>query len=225
MHRSRTKVHRPRSISSISKVGCELDVSTPLTPAPGHLLCLYFVGCEKQVSNLLNNPVMGLLGFRMGGTCANMITRASRANFLQLQVEGGNAAIARICAPTASAKKVCHRLADQDSSRGTIKFYRSVFDRLPVSSILTTIVQILETGCSLAKSEWLIMNETILNSVQFLYVICNCPTCRSYKVLNKSISAAALMLLTMMPTKPSVQGKIMPVKCSHYAQARVQVCS
>ena len=61
-------------------------------------------------------PSMGLLGSRMGGTCANMITKGIKSKLLQPLVEGGNAAIAGICAPTASAKKVCHRLADQDSS-------------------------------------------------------------------------------------------------------------
>ena len=42
--------NRPRSVS---QVGGKLDVSTPLTQAFRHLLCLYFVGCPKQVSNLL----------------------------------------------------------------------------------------------------------------------------------------------------------------------------
>jgi hypothetical protein len=37
---------------SISKAGGELNVSTPLTPDPGHLLCLYFMGCAKQVRDL-----------------------------------------------------------------------------------------------------------------------------------------------------------------------------
>ena len=54
--------HRPRSIS---QVGCELNVSTPL----------------KQVSNLLNRPVMSLLGSRMGGTRANMITKVIKSQF------------------------------------------------------------------------------------------------------------------------------------------------
>ena len=49
------------------------------------------------------------------------------------------------------------------------------------------------------------MNETILNSVQFLYVIYNFRPFLRYKVLTKSISAAALILLTPMPTKPPGQ--------------------
>ena len=43
-----------------------------------------------------------------------MITKGITSKLLQPQVEGGNAAIAGIYAPTASAKKDCHRLADQD---------------------------------------------------------------------------------------------------------------
>ena len=45
--------NRPRSVS---QVGGKLNVSIPLTPAPGHLLCLYFVGCAKMVSELLIRP-------------------------------------------------------------------------------------------------------------------------------------------------------------------------
>jgi hypothetical protein len=36
------------------QVAGELNVSTPLTPAPVHLLCLYLVGYAEQVSELLN---------------------------------------------------------------------------------------------------------------------------------------------------------------------------
>jgi hypothetical protein len=48
-------------------------------------------------------------------------------------------------------------------------------------------VSILESS-GLAKPERLIMYKAVLNSVQFLYVIYNSPTCFSYKVLYKSIS-------------------------------------
>jgi hypothetical protein len=49
-------------------------------------------------------------------------------------------------------------------------------------------VNILESG-GLAKPEELIMYKAVLNSVQFLDVINNRPTCFSYKVLYKSISS------------------------------------
>ena len=48
-------------------------------------------------------------------------------------------------------------------------------------------INILESG-GLAKPEELIMDKAVLNSVQFLYVNYNSPTCFSYKVLYKSIS-------------------------------------
>jgi hypothetical protein len=38
---------------SISNVGGELNVYTPLTPAPGNLMCLYFVCCVKRVSGVV----------------------------------------------------------------------------------------------------------------------------------------------------------------------------
>ena len=79
--------HRP---CRIRKVCGEIYVSTLLTPAPDHLLCLYFVGCAKQVSNLLTVTAQSwafFSGSRMGG----------------------------ICAPTVRAKKVSQRLAEQAS--------------------------------------------------------------------------------------------------------------
>ena len=51
-----------------SEVTSQLDVPTSLTPAPSHLLCFYFVGCVKEVSSLINHPVMNLFGTRVGGT-------------------------------------------------------------------------------------------------------------------------------------------------------------
>ena len=48
-------------------------------------------------------------------------------------------------------------------------------------------INILESG-GLAKPEELIMYKAVLNSVQFLDVINNRPTCFSYKVLYKNIS-------------------------------------
>ena len=48
-------------------------------------------------------------------------------------------------------------------------------------------IKILEAG-GLTKPEKLIMYKTILNSVSFLYVIYNSPTCFSYKVPYESVS-------------------------------------
>ncbi len=44
----------------------QLDVPTSLTPSPIHLLCFYFVGCVKEVSNLINLPVVRLFEIRQG---------------------------------------------------------------------------------------------------------------------------------------------------------------
>jgi hypothetical protein len=44
------------------------DVPTSLTPVPSHLLRFHFVGCAKEVSNLINRPVVSPLGTRVGGT-------------------------------------------------------------------------------------------------------------------------------------------------------------
>ena len=85
-----------------------LNVSTPLTPGPDHLVCLYFVGCVKQVSNLLNRLVMGLLVSRMCDTRVKMITKDIKDIFFGSKVEGGNVPIVGIFTPTDSVKKVCH---------------------------------------------------------------------------------------------------------------------
>jgi hypothetical protein len=62
---------------NVSEISLQLDVSTPLTPAPGHLLCLYLgqPGCVKQISDLLNHPIMVLLGTRMSSARVDMITK------------------------------------------------------------------------------------------------------------------------------------------------------
>ena len=63
--------HRVRLVREVTR---ELDVPTSLTPVPNHLLCFYFVGCAKEVSNLINRPIVSLFGSRVSGTGANMIT-------------------------------------------------------------------------------------------------------------------------------------------------------
>jgi hypothetical protein len=85
----------------------------PLTPALSHLLSFNLVGCAKDVSNLINHPIMNLLGTRVGGTSSHMVTSWK---FLEPQVESGISTITGICDPTDMAKKVCQRPADQTSS-------------------------------------------------------------------------------------------------------------
>jgi hypothetical protein len=87
--------HRPRGIRQVS---CELAASTPL----------------KLVSNFLNRPVVSLLGSRIGGTCTNMINKVIKSQLFGTS-RGRQCDEAAICAHTASANNVCHRLSDQHS--------------------------------------------------------------------------------------------------------------
>ncbi len=50
---------RSREEGNVCEVTSQLDVPTSLTPA--HLLCFHFMGCEKEVSDLIKRPVMRLL--------------------------------------------------------------------------------------------------------------------------------------------------------------------
>ncbi len=70
VHHQRHRTRRVREVTS------QLDVPTSLTPAPNHLLRLYFVGCAKEVSKLINRPVVSLFGTRVSGTGANMIAES-----------------------------------------------------------------------------------------------------------------------------------------------------
>ena len=65
----RHRTHRVREVTR------QLDVPTSLTPHASHLLCFYFVGCTKEVRNLINLPVVNLFDTRVGGTGANMIVK------------------------------------------------------------------------------------------------------------------------------------------------------
>ena len=64
--------HRARRVREVTR---ELDVPTSLTPAPNHLLHFYFVGCAKEVSNLINLPVMILFGSRVRSTSVNVVVK------------------------------------------------------------------------------------------------------------------------------------------------------
>jgi hypothetical protein len=65
--------HRARLVREATR---ELDVPTSLTPTPNHPLCFNFVGCAKEVSNLINYPVVSLFDSRVSGTGANMIAES-----------------------------------------------------------------------------------------------------------------------------------------------------
>jgi hypothetical protein len=58
----RHRAHRLREVVS------QLDVPTLLTPVPSHLSRFCFMGCAKEVSNLVNRPIVSLLDTRVGGT-------------------------------------------------------------------------------------------------------------------------------------------------------------
>ena len=68
--------HQRHRTRRVRKVTSQLDVPTSLTPAPSHLLRFYFVGCAKEVSKLINRPVVSLFGTRVSGTGANMIAES-----------------------------------------------------------------------------------------------------------------------------------------------------
>ena len=67
--------HQRNRTRHVREVTSQLDVPTSLTPDPNHLLCFHFVGCAKEVSKLINLPVVILFGTRVSGTCVNMITQ------------------------------------------------------------------------------------------------------------------------------------------------------
>ncbi len=59
----------------IREVVSQLDVATSLTSAPSHLLRFHFVCCVEKVSDLINLPVVSLLGIRVGGTSAEVVPK------------------------------------------------------------------------------------------------------------------------------------------------------
>ena len=46
-----------------------------LTPSPNHLLRFHFLGCVKEVNNLINHTVVILLDTRVGGASAEVVTK------------------------------------------------------------------------------------------------------------------------------------------------------
>jgi hypothetical protein len=119
--------HQRQRTRRVHEVTRQLNVPTSLTPTPSHLLCFHFVGCEKEVSNLINHPVVSLLGIRVGGTSAEVVPidspRVSIWNFLQSQVDNGNSVRVGILALTQESKNVYQRLGDQVSSLWWVLIY------------------------------------------------------------------------------------------------------
>jgi hypothetical protein len=60
--------HRTRHIREITN---QLDVPTSLTPALSYLLSFHFVGCAKEVGELINRPVVNVRDTRVGGTSSS----------------------------------------------------------------------------------------------------------------------------------------------------------
>jgi hypothetical protein len=87
-------------------VTSQFDVPTSLTPVLSHLFRFHCVGCVKEVSNLINHPVVQVQRWSPS---------VSIWNFLQPQAESGKSARAGILTPTQEAKNVCQRLTDQVS--------------------------------------------------------------------------------------------------------------
>jgi hypothetical protein len=86
--------HRTRRILEVT---CQLDVPTSLTLAPSHLLRFHFVCCAKEVSKLIDSPVVRLLGTRVGSTSAEGSKGVNLK--LQPQDERGKSARAGTSAP------------------------------------------------------------------------------------------------------------------------------
>jgi hypothetical protein len=91
----------------------QFDVPTSMTLTPIHLLCFHFVGCPKEMRNLINHPVVILLDTRVGGGRGGVVPIW---NFLQPQSESGIPVRIWISTSTEVVKKVCQRRADQTSS-------------------------------------------------------------------------------------------------------------
>ncbi len=67
--------HQRHRTRRIREIGSQLNVPTSLTPAPNHLLHFHFVCGTKDISDLINRPVVSLLGTRVGGTSAEVVTK------------------------------------------------------------------------------------------------------------------------------------------------------
>jgi hypothetical protein len=64
--------HRTRRVRVVTS---QLNVPTSLTSAPSQLLRFRFVCCAKEVSDLINHPVVSLRDIRVDGTNAEVVTQ------------------------------------------------------------------------------------------------------------------------------------------------------
>ena len=94
--------HRTRRIREVTS---QLNVPTSLTPAPSHLLRFYFVGCAKEVSSLINRPVVSLFGTRVGGTGTNMIAKSINSKLFATTSREWKLHQDRYCCTDTSGKK------------------------------------------------------------------------------------------------------------------------
>ncbi len=69
--------HQRHRTRRICKVTSQLDVPTSLTSVSSHLLSFHFVCCDKEFHELLNYPVVILLGTRVVGTSAEVVPQGS----------------------------------------------------------------------------------------------------------------------------------------------------
>jgi hypothetical protein len=67
--------HQRHRTRRIRKVTSQLNIPTSLIPAANHLMRFHFVGFAKEVSDLIDRPVVSLLGTRVNGTSAEMVPR------------------------------------------------------------------------------------------------------------------------------------------------------
>jgi hypothetical protein len=88
--------HQRYRTHRVHEVPSQLDVPTSLTPAPSHLLHLHLVGYAKEVSNLIDHPVVNLLATRVGG--ANVVPECINLKLLQSEAESGSSARAAMLA-------------------------------------------------------------------------------------------------------------------------------
>jgi hypothetical protein len=109
--------HRRHQSCLIREVASQLYVPTLLTPASSHQLCFHIVCCGEKISTLTNYPVVSLLGTRVDGTSAEVVTKRNELElFATTRPESDLSAITGIWAPMDMGKNVCQRQEDQASS-------------------------------------------------------------------------------------------------------------
>ena len=84
------EVDRPRGVREESR---QLDVSTPLTSAVGHLSCRYLSRCADEVCELGCRPVMRHLSVGVSRASAQVVTECVKLKYLAATGRGRNAAM------------------------------------------------------------------------------------------------------------------------------------